>query len=162
MCERVLHLLWRCLGDRMQISLFMWGYFKFNHRWGLGWRVFPPSPYLLSLLPITLSSPLREVSAQVASGSGDIRGGRFSTSKQKKKAKYSVHIAFSSKRLKKSHVHWATSYSVFLEAWWMHGALNHSSKSRLKLGGARISVKRSSVGKGRVWRTVKLDRRDKD
>lgn len=60
------------------------GYFKFNHRWGLGRKVFPPAPYLLSLLPITLSSPLQEVSAQVASGSGDIRGGRFSTSKQKK------------------------------------------------------------------------------
>lgn len=68
----------------MQISLFMWGYFKFSHRWGLGRKVFPPVPYLLSLLPITLSSPLQEVSAQVASGSGDIRGGRFSTSKQKK------------------------------------------------------------------------------
>lgn len=40
MCERVLHLLRRCLGDRMQISLFMWGYFKFNHRWGLGWKIF--------------------------------------------------------------------------------------------------------------------------
>lgn len=157
----VLHLLRRCLGDRMQISLFMWGYFKFNHRWGLGQKVFLPAPSLLSLLPITLSSPLQKVSAQVASGSGDVRGGRFSTSKQEK-GKDSIHFASSSNRLKKSHVHWGTSYSVFLEGWWIYGALNHSPKSRLKLGGARISVKCSSVGKGRVWRAVKLDRREKD
>lgn len=65
---------------------------------------FPLAPYLLSLLPIMLSSPLQEVSAQVASGSGAIRGGRFSTSKQKK-AKDSVHFAFSSNRLQKSRVH---------------------------------------------------------
>lgn len=87
-------------GDRMQISLFLWGYFKFNHRWGLGQKVFPPALYLLSLFPIVLSSPLQEVSAQVASGSGDTRGGRFSTSKQKE-AKGSVHFAFSSNRLQK-------------------------------------------------------------
>lgn len=85
----------------MQISLFMWGYFKFTHRWGLGRKVFPSAPYLLFLLPTTLSSPLQKVSAQVAAGSGDIRGGRFSTSKQKK-AKDSVHFASSSNRFKKN------------------------------------------------------------
>lgn len=83
-------------GDRMQISLFLWGYFKFNHRWGLGQKVFPPALYLLSLFPIVLSSPLQEVSAQVASGSGDTRGGRFSTSKQtnkkRQKALFILHF----------------------------------------------------------------------
>lgn len=162
MCERVLHLLGRCLGDRMQISLFMWGYFKFHHRWGLGQKIFPPAPCLLSLLPITLSSPLQESFSSSSFWIRNYQRWQVFYKQTKKQAKDSVHFVFSSNRLQKSHIHWATSYGVFLEAWWIYGALNHSPKSRLKSGGARISVKCSSVGKGRVWRTVKLDRRDKD
>lgn len=161
MCERVLHLLWRCLGDRMQISLFMWGYFKFNHRWGLGWKIF----FLLLVFSPSSNNLLLPASESFSSSSFWVsRYQRWQGFLQanKKKAKVRVHFAFSSSRLKKNHVHWATSYSIFLEAWWIHKALNHSLKSRLKLGGARISVKCSSVGKGRVRRTVKLDRGEKD
>lgn len=82
----------------------------------------------------------------------------------RKKGKSPCSFCFSSSRLQKClfHVHWATSCSIFLEACWIYRALSHSLKSRLKLGSARISVKCILAGKGRGWRAVKLDRREKD
>jgi len=78
----------------MQINLFMWGYFKFNHRWGLGWKIF-----LLFLVFSPSSSNVKLSTSESCSSSRCQRWQVFY--EQTKKARVCVHFAFSSSRLKK-------------------------------------------------------------
>lgn len=83
----------------MQISLFMWGYFKFNCRWGLGWKIF------LLLLVFSPSSNNVNLPTSESFSSSSFWVRRYQTwqvfYKQTKKAKVCAHFVFYSRRTKK-------------------------------------------------------------
>lgn len=160
MCEKASHLLWRCLGDRLQISLFVWGCLEFTHRWGSWWRAF-----IHSLVQQRSAFPTLDFSS---SWCWVRRGQRWQVchkEEKKKKGKSPCSFCFSSSRLKKKKfVSCSLSYKpqhIFRSVLNTQGSKWLSGKQiQIRVCWNKCEMLSDWEGQGR--RAVKLARKGKD